>query len=189
MCGKTWSFRENQLPAKSSPNRDILQPNPQITHQIGLNDVEKAVRIKIQKLGKQNSPKGSRHRPCNCQQAQHECLNETSAQEKTSYSGQNDTILSIIRQWSIREQCHGKQWYIHHTLVPCGSELTCFTFFVYLRNTHWEDSSLVFRHKGPLENANKNVQWFTFVWFIPVNRIVWIHSTTDCSVGDKQIWL
>ncbi len=47
----------------------------------------------------------------------------------------NDTILSIIRQWSIREQCHGKQWYIHHTLVPCGSELTCFTFFVYLR-TH-----------------------------------------------------
>lgn len=64
------------MPTKSSPNRDILQPNPQITHQIGLNDAEKAVRIKIQKLGKQNSPKGSRNRPCNRQQAQHECLNE-----------------------------------------------------------------------------------------------------------------
>lgn len=76
VCGTMCSFSENQMPAKSSPKRDILQPKPQITNQIGLNDAEKAMRLQIQKLGKQNSAKGSRNGPCNCQQAQHECLNE-----------------------------------------------------------------------------------------------------------------
>lgn len=59
------------------------------------------MRIKIQQLGKSK---------------QHECLtqNEHICPRENKFERSNDTILSIISQWSVREQCHGKQGYIHH---------------------------------------------------------------------------
>jgi len=131
------------MPTKSSPNRDILQPNPQITHQIGLNDAEWQWEIKLATWKKVSLKAAdtdhaivNKHSMC-LTLTEHICPREN----KSEWS--RNTILSIISQWRVKEQCHGKQRYIHHTWAPCGSELACFKCFIYLRK-HTERIQVLF---------------------------------------------
>lgn len=59
----------------SGPKRDILQPNPQIIHQIGLNESERDCELKPSNLeSKAHLKAAETAHMCSCQQEQHECL-------------------------------------------------------------------------------------------------------------------